>query len=138
MIDPIGAAAVAAATLFANKVIEASAGDAGKALSGSVARFVDWIRGRGLEDPKTGAALTLAEAMPEDEASVAMLAKVLESRARSDSEFRSELLELVESTPEANIVSMTGGNYIKHVGDRARVTQIAGDQINFADQPPKK
>jgi hypothetical protein len=136
VVDPTSAAAIAAATLFASKAIEGAGSEAGKALTGAPGRLLDWIRRRGAEDPETGAALTLAQAKPEDQQRISQLAQVLEARAAADHGFAVELLDLVEATPEAKVL-MSGAAYIGTVGGHANVTQVGRDQINIGLDPKR-
>lgn len=137
MVDPVTAAATAAATVFGSKAIEAAGTQAGKAVSESAGRLIAWLRRRGSEDPQTSAALVLLDAKPQDESRILQLADVLKTRAAADPGFASELLELVKATPEAQAVIVTGGAYIGTIGDHAKVTQIGGNQVNIGRSPKR-
>ena len=137
MVDPVSAAAIVAANVFAGKLVEGAGSEAGKSVTGGVARLIDWIRHRGDEDPTTAAAITVVETMPTEESTIAVLAKALEARARADAAFERELLAQVGAAPEARTIQLSGGNYVERVGGHARVVQIAGDQINKGRPPTR-
>jgi hypothetical protein len=131
MFDPISAAAFAVASVFASKALEGAGSQAGKAVTEAAGKLIAWLRRRGSEDPQTSAALVLLDSKPQDESRIAQLAEVIKTRAAGDPGFAAELLELVEATPEAQAVMMTGGAYIGRVSDHAKVTQIGRDQVNI-------
>jgi hypothetical protein len=101
MVDPITAAGAGAAAVFAQKVLEEAASQTGQALSAGTRRLVAWIRHRGDEDPKTGAAVAMVSADPIDQDSIDMLSRVLAARVAGDPELVRQLQELVADAPEA-------------------------------------
>jgi hypothetical protein len=60
-----------------------------------------WIRHRGDQDPKTGAAVAMVSADPTDQDSIDMLGRVLAARVAGDPELVRQLQELVAHAPEA-------------------------------------
>lgn len=135
--DPITMAAGTAAALFAKKLIEEAGGQAGKGLSAAAGRLVAWIRGRGSEDPETGAAVTMVQAKPADQARVDLLSQVLATRVQADPALAKELTELVGEAERAGDVQVTiGGAHISGgVHDQARVNQAGRDQIQVRLDP---
>jgi hypothetical protein len=129
--DPITMAAVTAAGLFAKKLIEEAGSQAGKGLSAATGRLVAWLRRRGEEDTETGAALTMVQARPADQARVDLLGQVLAARAASDPAVARELQQLVGDADQAGDVQVTIGGAHIHGGvhDHARVNQAGGDQL---------
>jgi hypothetical protein len=101
MVNPITDAAAAAAAVFARKLLEEAASQAGRALSAAADRVVTWIRRRGAEDAETGAAITMVDADPADRPRIELLGRVLAARAAADPEVGRELQELVRQAPEA-------------------------------------
>jgi hypothetical protein len=63
--------------------------------------LVAWIRHRGDEDAKTGAAVAMVSADPTDQDSIEMLGRILVARVASDPELVRQLQELVADAPEA-------------------------------------
>jgi hypothetical protein len=91
MVDPITEAAIRAAAVFAQKVLEEVGSQTGQALSAGARRLVAWIRNRGNQDPKTGAAVAMVSADPTDQDSIDMLSRVLAARVASDPELVRQL-----------------------------------------------
>jgi hypothetical protein len=131
MMEPISALAAAAATVFATKAAEEAGGQAGKGLSAAAGRLVAWLRGKGREDAEAGAALTMVQAAPADQARIDLLAQVLATRATTDPAFAEQLRELVGGAQQAGDVRVTvGGAHIHGNVSGGTVTQVAGDQLN--------
>jgi hypothetical protein len=101
MVDPITDAAIRAAAVFAQKVLEEAASQTGQALSAGARRLVAWIRHRGTQDPKTGAAVAMLSADPTDQDSIETLGRILVAQIASDPELVRQLQELVADAPEA-------------------------------------
>jgi hypothetical protein len=130
--EPISMLAAGAATLFATKAVEEAGSQTGKGLSAAAGRLVAWLRGKGREDPETGAAITMVQATPTDQARVDLLAQVLATRASRDPAFAGELRELVGGAQQAGDVRLTiGGVHIHGNVSGGTVTQIAGDQYQL-------
>jgi hypothetical protein len=106
-------AAVRAAAVFAQKVLEEAASQTGQALSAGARRLVAWIRHRGGQDAKTGAAVAMVSADPNDQDSIELLGRVLAARVAGNPELVRRLQELVADAPEAVTV-----------GDQAQVGVI--------------
>ena len=123
--------AAGAATLFATKMAEEAGSQAGKGLSAAAGRLVAWLRGKGQQDPETGAALTMVQAAPADQARIDLLAQVLATRANADPAFAKQLGELVGGAHQAGDVRlMIGGAHIHGWVSGGQVTQVAGNQYN--------
>ena len=135
--DPIMMAAATAAGLFAKKLVEEAGGQAGKGLSATAGRLVAWIRRRGVEDPETGAAVTMVQVKPTDPTRVDLLGQVLAARIQADPALAQELAELVGDAEQAGDVQVTiGGAHISGgVHDDARVNQAGRDQIQLRVDP---
>jgi hypothetical protein len=116
MVDPITAAGAGAAAVFAQKVLEEAASQTGQALSAGTRRLVAWIRHRGDEDPKTGAAVAMVSADPIDQDSIDMLSRVLAARVAGDPELVRQLQELVAEAPEAVNRPRPGPGRNDHLG----------------------
>jgi hypothetical protein len=129
--DPITVVAVTAASLFAKKLIEEAGSQAGKGLSAATSRLVGWLRRRGEEDAETGAALTMVQAKPADQARVELLGQVLAARVVGDPALARELDQLVGEADRAGDTQVIiGGAHIQDgVHDHARVNQAGRDQI---------
>jgi len=133
-VEPISTLAIAAATLFATKAAEEVGSQAGKGLSAAAGQLVAWLRGKVDQDAETGAALTMVQAAPTDQARIDLLAQVLATRANADPAFASELRELVGGAQQAGDLRLTmGGAHIHGNVSGGTVTQVAGDQYNVPD-----
>jgi hypothetical protein len=106
MVDPVSTAAVAAATLFATRLVEGASGEAAKALGGVVGRIVERIRRLAADDPETGAAVTLLEKRPSDEGRVAQLGEVIAARAAADPDLATEFVALIGEARQAGVVNI--------------------------------
>lgn len=134
--EPISMLAAGAAALFATKVVEEAGSQAAKGLSAAAGRLVAWLRGKGEEDTETGAAMTMVQAAPTDQARIDLLAQVLATRANADPAFAGELRELVGGAQQAGDVRLTiGGAHIHGNVSGGTVTQVAGDQYQ---RPPDR
>jgi len=132
-VEPISTLALAAATLFATRAADEAGSQAGKALSAATGRLVAWVRGKGHQDVETGAALTMVQAAPADQARIDLLAQVLAARAAADPAFAGELRELVGAAQQAGDVRLTiGGAHVHGNVSGGTVTQVAGNQYNVA------
>jgi hypothetical protein len=130
--EPISMLAAGAATLFATKVVEEAGSQTGKGLSAAAGRLVAWLRGKGREDTETGAAMTMVQAAPSDQARIDLLAQVLATRAAADPAFAGELQELVGGAEQAGDVRLTiGGAHIHGNVSGGTVTQVAGNQYQL-------
>jgi hypothetical protein len=130
-VEPISTLAVAAATLFATKMAEEAGSQTGKGLSAAAGRLVAWLRGKAHEDVEAGAALTMVQAAPADQARIDLLAQVLATRANADPAFAEQLGELVGGAQQAGDVRLTiGGAHIHGGVSGGQVTQVGGDQYN--------
>jgi hypothetical protein len=130
--EPISMLAAGAATVFATKVIEEAGSQFGKRLSTAAGQVVAWLRGKGREDAEMGAAITMVQAVPADQARIDLLARVLATRATADPAFADELRELILRAQQAGDVQLTiGGAHIHGNVTGSTVTQVGGDQINL-------
>jgi hypothetical protein len=127
--EPISMLAAGAATLFATKMIEEAGSETGKGLSAAAGRLITWLRGKGREDPETGAAMTMVQAAPTDPGRIDLLAQVRTTRAAGDQGFAAELRDLVGRAQQAGDIRLAvGGAHIHGNVSGGTVTQIGGNQ----------
>jgi hypothetical protein len=130
--EPISMMAAGAAALFATKVVEEAGSQTGKSLSAAAGRLVAWLRAKGREDTETGAAMTMVQAAPTDQARIDLLAQVLATRAVADPAFAGELRELIGGAEQAGDVRLTiGGAHVHGNVSGGTVIQVAGDQYQL-------
>jgi hypothetical protein len=116
VVDPV---ALSVAVLF-GKALEEFASEAGRSTWVGLGRLVELVRSKLRQDRVGQAALTRIEIAPTDEASVQVLAEVVQAHATNDRMFQEALLGVIAEAKHDPVI----GRLVTQVADRAQVGTV--------------
>lgn len=125
--DPVTAAAVAAAALVAKGALESAGGEAGHSSWAGLTRLVERLRARFGGDSEATATLDRVRERPGDETAVAALGRLIHAYALRDQQFEADLRTLVT---EANTAEAAGARATVSATVIKNVTNF-NDKVDF-------